>query len=84
MHGWAGGMKEPEVCFVVGLVSFSGPAGAAGEGEPRAQRSGDPGDPGAFPASPATFPLRPCFPLSTQKLRWRFYARAVYVAFLKG
>lgn len=26
MHGWAKGMK-PEVCFVVGLVSFSGTAG---------------------------------------------------------
>ena len=27
MHGWAKGMKTPEVCFVVGLVSFSGTAG---------------------------------------------------------
>lgn len=26
VHGWAKGMK-PEVCFVVGLVSFSGTAG---------------------------------------------------------
>lgn len=26
VHGWAKGMK-PEVCFVVGLVSFRGTAG---------------------------------------------------------
>lgn len=30
VHGWARGMK-PEVCFVVGLVSFSGPAGVRGK-----------------------------------------------------
>lgn len=29
VHGWAKGMK-PEVCFVVGLVSFSGTAGVGG------------------------------------------------------
>lgn len=39
MHGWAKGMK-PEVCFVVGLVSFSGTAGV-GEKE-RARRTGIP------------------------------------------
>ena len=30
VHGWAKGMK-PEVCFVVGLVSFSGTAGVGKE-----------------------------------------------------
>ena len=30
MHGWAKGMK-PEVCFVVGLVSFSDTAGVGKE-----------------------------------------------------
>lgn len=36
VHGWAKGMK-PEVCFVVGLVSFSGTAGA-GEKERQGHR----------------------------------------------
>lgn len=31
MHGWAKGMK-PEVCFVVGLVSFRGTAGVGERG----------------------------------------------------
>lgn len=35
MHGWAKGMK-PEVCFVVGLVSFRGTAG--GEREKQGHR----------------------------------------------
>lgn len=36
VHGWAKGMK-PEVCFVVGLVSFSGTAGV-GEKERQGHR----------------------------------------------
>lgn len=38
MHGWAKCMK-PEVCFVVGLVSFSGTAGV-GKEKARARRTG--------------------------------------------